>query len=250
MTKIKSAVKSASRRIPKTARAVVQVPAAELVTPIKGQPMTDSLLVAAEFGKSHKHVLRSIDALQVDLSPGFYQSNFGPTTYTDSLGREQRMFHLTQAGFTALVMGFTGKKSVQLRERFIVAFQRVTAELSALQAMQTAPAWQIARTDAKRGYRFMARITHDLRVNSEKPATKGTHIAEARVVAFAMTGDGMNTPVRDKLPPEELRLLDHIQFENGILIARGLSRPDRKNILRGVVLQERADRAIKIGVHA
>lgn len=239
MTKIKSAVKSASRRIPKTARAVVPVPAAELVTPIKGQPMTDSLLVAVEFGKSHKHVLRSIDALQVDLSPEFWRSNFGPSTYTDERGKAQRMFSLTQAGFTALVMGFTGKKSVQLRERFIVAFARVTAELQRLKAMQSAPSWQAARVETKRDFCNVTDMLQEVRADAGKDTKPHIFINESKLLRFAMTGNESAKWDRDTLSREDLKLLGKVERLDMRLIARGVPFHDRKASCRALVLEAR-----------
>lgn len=219
---------------------------ADLVTVEHGQPVTDSRLVAAEFGKSHKHVLRSIDALQVDLSSEFWRSNFGPSTYVDERGKVQRMFRMTQAGFTALVMGFTGKKSVQLRERFIVAFQRTAAELHRLKAMQAAPEWKPARIDTKRAFRLMTDVIKETRDDAGKPATTNTYMHESWTVNYAMTGVHQTSIDRDALPPEELRLLELIEVKNTVLFVRGLSRKDRQHILRGVVLQARADRVARI----
>jgi len=123
--------------------------AAALVTLEQGRPMVDSLTVAHEFGKSHKNVLRDVGALQPDLSAEFWRLNFEPSTYTDNRGKVQRMFCMTQAGFTALVMGFTGKKAVSLRERFIVAFERIAAELDFLKAQRAAAGMSAARELAR-----------------------------------------------------------------------------------------------------
>lgn len=116
-----------------------------------GQPVTDSRRVAVEFDRHHKNVLRAIDAMHSDLSPEFWRLNFEPATYADERGQARRMYRMTEAGFTALVMGFTGRKSIQLRERFITAFQRVTAEL---QRQRATSGWsavaQLASLDAER----------------------------------------------------------------------------------------------------
>lgn len=103
--------------------------AVEIVQIVGDRPMTDSLAVASEFGRRHDNVVRAIDALRPDLSPEFDRLNFEEIAYTDSRGRLQRMYRLTQAGFSVAVLGFTGRKAVQLRERFVTAFERMAAEL-------------------------------------------------------------------------------------------------------------------------
>ena len=220
-----------------------------LVTVDHGKPVTTTERVAAAAGLKHASVIKLVRKHRERLEkfgPIRFEIRMGnrggvPTEYA-VLSYEQSTLLFTWLKNTPVVM--------DVKFRLVEAFFKTTAELAKLKALHADPVWQVARTDSKRGYRFMTRITHDLRVSTDKPATTGTHIAEARVVAYAMTGDGMDLPVRDKLPPDELRLLDHVQFENGILIARGLSRPDRRHVLRGVVLQARADRAIKIGAQA
>lgn len=88
----------------------------------------DSRFVAEAFEKEHNHVLRDIDKI---LSPNsgysaeFGQSNFGQTSYTDKWNRKQRCYAMTRDGFTALVMGFTGKKAAQFKEMYIRRFNQM-----------------------------------------------------------------------------------------------------------------------------
>ena len=106
------------------------VPAAvEIVQIVGDQPMTDSLAVAREFGRRHTEVLRAIDALVPDLSPEFRRRKIASATYLDAQGKPRPVYRLTQAGFSVAVLGFNGRKAVQLRERFVTAFERMAAEL-------------------------------------------------------------------------------------------------------------------------
>lgn len=212
---------------------------ADLVTVAHGQPMTDSLLVAVEFGKRHDNVLRDIDALQADLSPEFWRLNFEERDYTDRRGKVQRLFHLTQAGFTALVMGFTGKRAVSLRERFIVAFQRVTAALSKLKAMQSAPAWQAARVETKRDFCNVADMLQEVRADAGKPTAPHIFINEARLIRFAMTGNESAKWDRDTLNRDELKLLGKVERLDMRLIASSTPYAERKARCRALVLEAR-----------
>jgi Rha family phage regulatory protein len=212
---------------------------ADLVTVEHGQPMTDSLLVAVEFGKRHDNVLRDIDALQADLSPEFWRLNFEERDYTDRRGKVQRMFRLTQAGFTALVMGFTGKKAVSLRERFIVAFQRVTAELQRLKAMQSAPSWQAARVETKRDFCNVADMLQEVRADAGKETGRIHHMNEAKLIRFALTGSETAKWDRDTLSRDDLKLLGKVERLDMRLIARGMPFHDRKASCRALVLEAR-----------
>lgn len=103
--------------------------AVEIVAIVGDDITTDSRTVAREFGRRHAEVLRAVADLLPDLSPEFRQRNFASATYTDAQGKPRPMYRMTQAGFSVAVLGFTGRKAVQLRERFVIAFERMAAEL-------------------------------------------------------------------------------------------------------------------------
>jgi Rha family phage regulatory protein len=88
----------------------------------------DSLYVAEAFEKEHKTVLRNIDAILAEdsgFSPEFGRHNFEPTSYKDQWNRKQRCYAITRDGFTALAMGFTGKKAAQFKELYIKRFNEM-----------------------------------------------------------------------------------------------------------------------------
>ena len=88
----------------------------------------DSRFVAQFFEKNHRDVLRSIDGI-LSSDSGFSQEfglrNFAQISYTDGMNRKQRCFALTRDGFTALAMGFTGKKAAQFKEMYIRRFNQM-----------------------------------------------------------------------------------------------------------------------------
>ncbi len=91
------------------------------------QVTTDSLTVADRFGKRHRDVLRSIKLLK--CSKDFNARNFAPVEYKDPKGEKRTYYDMTQDGWMFLVMGFTGEKAAEWKEKFIVAFRAMEAEL-------------------------------------------------------------------------------------------------------------------------
>lgn len=95
----------------------------------------DSLYIADYFEKEHKTVLRNIDAI-LDPDSGFSvefgQHNFVPTYYKDKWNRKQRCYGVTRDGFTALAMGFTGKKAAHFKELYIRRFNEMESFIKTL----------------------------------------------------------------------------------------------------------------------
>ena len=100
----------------------------ELVVMKDQQAVTTSLQVATTFGKRHDHVLRDINNLKKDV-PNFGEM-FSETNIPDSYGRNRRAFYLNRDGFTLLAMGFTGKKAMQFKLKYIEAFNSMEEQLA------------------------------------------------------------------------------------------------------------------------
>ena len=92
-----------------------------------GNDVTTSLIVAQVFGKEHKNVLRDIESLS--CSEDFNRLNFERITYKDARNREQTAYEMTKDGFSFLVMGYTGAKAGEFKERFINEFNKREALL-------------------------------------------------------------------------------------------------------------------------
>ena len=96
-------------------------------------PITTSLKVAEIFNKSHKDVLRKIDLLLEDLRP-YYSSaqncaEFIESEYYDSSGKRNLMYKMNRDGFSLLAMGFTGKKALRWKIKYIEAFNAMETAL-------------------------------------------------------------------------------------------------------------------------
>ncbi|MCG9046587.1 Rha family transcriptional regulator [Laribacter hongkongensis] len=85
--------------------------------------VTDSRKVAEAFGKLHKDVLRKIENL--GCSTGFASAHFYANVENQAVGtsrRDMKYYEMTKDGFMLLVMGFSGKKAMAIKEAFIAAF--------------------------------------------------------------------------------------------------------------------------------
>lgn len=101
----------------------------ELVIKKDQQAVTTSLQVAENFEKQHKHVLEAIDELMgaaensADL---FYED-----TYIHPQNKQSyRIIYMNRDGFTLLAMGFTGKKALEFKFKYIAAFNEMEKELN------------------------------------------------------------------------------------------------------------------------
>lgn len=95
------------------------------------QALTNSLLVAKEFGKSHDNVLKAVRSL---ISEGVVKNNETPMFEEAEYKNEQNgqsypMFVMNRDGFTLLAMGFTGKKAMQFKLAYIEAFNKMEDEI-------------------------------------------------------------------------------------------------------------------------
>ncbi len=100
---------------------------------------TTSTTVAEKFGKRHDTVLRAVDNLEVP--DGFNRRNFVSVEYRDAKGEQRRAVEMTRDGFMLLVMGFTGKKAMGWKVRFLEAFNEMERQLrgTAIPALNPPP---------------------------------------------------------------------------------------------------------------
>ncbi len=99
------------------------------VTLVNGVPMVSSLDVAEKFEKPHADVLKAIRKLLADLPKEFNEGNFSLVEYVDDKGEKRPMYNLTRDAFSLLAMGFTGKKALAWKVKYIEAFNAMEAEL-------------------------------------------------------------------------------------------------------------------------
>lgn len=117
----------------------------ELVNVQKEQVVCTSLQVADKFGKRHDRVLRAIENLLAGL-PKNGETYFMKSSYTENQnGQTYPMYLMNRDGFSLLVMGFTGKKALEWKVRYIEAFNTMEKLLSEKQTKL----WIEERTQGK-----------------------------------------------------------------------------------------------------
>lgn len=87
-----------------------------------------SLDVAETFKKRHADVLRDIENLE--CSNEFRERNFALSKYfVENNKRSYPLYYMTRDGFTLLVMGYTGEKSMKFKEAYIKQFNAMEKAL-------------------------------------------------------------------------------------------------------------------------
>lgn len=106
-------------------------PATQPIVRMKGEAVfANSRDVAAYFSKEHRNVLIAIDKLLKDMGPeGVLNFKQGGYTLPATGDQLHRCYEMDRRGFTLLSMGFTGKKALAFKLRYIDAFEAAEDEL-------------------------------------------------------------------------------------------------------------------------
>jgi len=185
---------------------------------------TTSRDLSRVFGKQHGHVIRDIDRIMEDGVEDFNQSNFGVVKYKDGKGEMRRAYRMTRKGFSLVAMGFTGKKAMEFKVKYIEAFENMFELIS-------------SRILSKNGYKIMtAAIADNIgddrfifaeEANRVNRAVLGMSSAEFNQVHGLKSGE---TP-RDAVVKEKLEQIDDAQRLNANLIKAGVNAVERARIL-------------------
>jgi Rha family phage regulatory protein len=97
------------------------------------EPVTNSLILAREFGRRHWDVVQTIKKKSHNYPKQFTERNFSFSEYQDETGKMNQMYELTKDGFWAIVFGFAGKKAGRIQAEFIAEFNRRADIIHALQ---------------------------------------------------------------------------------------------------------------------
>lgn len=93
------------------------------------QAVTSSLQVAETFNKNHRDVLRAVDDLKEGVAQN-WADLFYEDTYTHPQNKQQyRIIYMNRDGFTLLAMGFTGKKAMKFKLKYIEAFNKMESHI-------------------------------------------------------------------------------------------------------------------------
>ena len=195
-------------------------------------PLTTSRTVAEQFDKQHQHVMRDIrDIISQVEDESKIGRMFHETTYADKYGRQKPMYTMTRDGFSLLAMGFTGKKALEFKLKFIDAFNRMEQALAVPQIERDAR-WLETRQGTKISHRpftdaIKLLISH-LRQHGEK---REDGYIYGRLTNIMQNACGVRRGQRDNAPVANLNKLDQVQSMIANLILQLIAnRPDIKTL--------------------
>lgn len=179
----------------------------ELVRIENEQIVTDSRSVAEHFGKEHRNVMRDIKSLLGGmLKIEQTKQVFYKTTYVNEQnGQSYPMYLMNRDGFSLLVMGFTGKKAIEWKLKYIEAFNKMEEEIknTALALPDFTNPAEAARAWAdqyERGQKLLAE-NKALRPKADYAdrilANKGTVPITAIAKDYGMSAKGFNKMLHD-----------------------------------------------------
>ena len=183
-------------------------------------PLTTSRTVAEQFDKLHKHVIRDIDKLVEQMASQSQSSKLGSaklfikTTYqAEEGGRKYPEYLMTRDGFSLLAMGFTGKKALEFKLKFIDAFNRMEQALSVVPQIERDARWLETRQGTKISHRP---FTDAIKMLIEYLESRGQKFHDARFVYGHFTNIiqnrcGVKCGQRDNAPVANLNKLDQVQ---------------------------------------
>lgn len=110
-----------------------------VITNTNGELTTSSLGIAEKFRKQHKHVIDAIEELKKGVAEISADPMFIESAYQHPQNKQwYKCYELTRDGFSLLVMGFTGKKALEWKIKYIEAFNLMEQKLRGYKPIQTA----------------------------------------------------------------------------------------------------------------
>lgn len=175
----------------------------------KGEPVVSSRKVADIFGKRHDNVMRDIETIKKDAlkieETGYADILFIESTYKDSQNRKQPEFLMNRDAFSILAMGFTGKKALQWKIKYISAFNEMENFIKSLNAAKLEhPAFTQAIMDAHaepKHYHFSNEADMINRIVLGVPAKKFREL----------NGIEKGKSIRPYLSAEQIKAIEYLQ---------------------------------------
>ena len=188
----------------------------------KGEPVTDSLAIAHEFGRRHDNVMQSLDDLVKDGT--INRLDFKVVKYLDAKGEQRRKIELSERGALIAMPFIGGKKSRQgqviLVNSFLALREEATGQAS----------WVESRKAAAVSYVTMSETLQETREDKGK-ATAGYHYCNEAKMINGILFDTVGAVDRKTLSSKQLSLLVRVESKNAILIGTGKEFAERKAAL-------------------
>lgn len=123
------------------------------------QAVTSSLDVADTFEKNHQHVLRDLDGLKEGVQN--WTDLYWEDTYIHPQNKQPyRMIYMNRDGFALLAMGFTGKRALQFKLKYIQAFNAMESRVKDASLMSPEDI-MIATLEAQKEFKANLRLVQD-----------------------------------------------------------------------------------------
>lgn len=178
-----------------------------LVYIAKDEAICNSLQVAEKFGKRHDNVVRDIDNL---LKNEETLKMFTLSSYTEKQNKQvYRMYIMNRDGFSLLAMGFTGKKALEWKLKYINAFNEIERQLRERQSAH----WQQTRIECKSNRKLE---TDEIKAFIEYAKKQGSQNAKryyVNLTKLANNAIGVSPNGRDEITINQLNnliLIEHI----------------------------------------
>ncbi|MFT4142710.1 MAG: ORF6C domain-containing protein [Bacillus sp. (in: firmicutes)] len=110
-----------------------------LVFENNGKVVTDSLMIAEMFEKTHDNVLKDIRKQIEYAGPEFSLVNFHESNYENERGRTYLKYNLTEEAFMLVAMSYNTKEAVQMKIKFIEEFKRMKQHIHNQQQLPKDP---------------------------------------------------------------------------------------------------------------
>jgi len=101
------------------------------ITNKDGELLVSSREIADNFEKEHNDTKKRIRELERDVGEKSH-NYFFLTEYIDSMNRPQEEYLITRDGFSILAMGFTGKKALDWKIKYIETFNKMEKALKGI----------------------------------------------------------------------------------------------------------------------
>ena len=202
-----------------------------LIKIVKGTPLVNTDVIAAEFGRDHFRVMNSIESLAASGHLG--ASDFRASSYISKQNKEIPCYELTERGFLIAMPFIGGEKArdgqVRLVDSFIQYRERARQE-AAIQAER-----DLARVE----YRPM---TNAIKASKESEGKDAEHyhfsneanlinriVLGATSAKFRKDNDiGKAEAIRDYLTAEQIRAITELQRADTVFINMGWDFDKRK----------------------
>lgn len=191
----------------------------QLVILRRGEPFTDSLLVAEKFHKNHRDLLTKIRFLMAEIeemhsAKNFAQSieeNYNPkfieSSYKDASGKSNLMYYLNQDAFVEVVGNLNGKEARQWKREYHSAFNKMAKMILNKQNAE----WLETRQEVKLLYHKM---TDSLKILVDYATANGSQNADKLYMTYNKLINknlGIKPGQRDSLTIWQLHEIEKMQ---------------------------------------